>query len=153
MQGDPSVIDSLNAVAQCEITVFEVSHAFEHVFQARKYKGLTKWFDKQVKKSRDRRRYLTDRTFELGGSFVIQLMGWVVDPKQPPEAILQTAQDLFTTLLAAYQAAYVTAESSGDSTTAAELCDLQESVESALLDLEAFAGEIADVGLGLFLKG
>lgn len=40
MQGDPAVIQSLNAVFFLEVTVFEVTHAIEHVFEGRKYKGL-----------------------------------------------------------------------------------------------------------------
>jgi bacterioferritin (cytochrome b1) len=151
MTGDPAVIQALNDVFTLEVTTFEVIHAFEHVFQHRKYKCLRRWYDKQVCHSRGRRRYLTDRCFDLDGMLTVQLKTTTVDPKSPPEAILTATLALALDLLAAYHSGYEIAEDKGDNVTADGLCDLQKEVEDFILTLEAFAGEIADLGLQAFL--
>lgn len=151
MTGDPAVLKALNDVFALEVTCFEVVHAFEHVFERRKYKCLKKWFDKQVDHSRDRRRFLTDRCFALDGVLLVTLRSTTVDPKQAPEEILTATLALATELLAAYRSAYELAESKEDNGTADELCSLQKDVEETVLTLEAFAGQIADVGLQAFL--
>lgn len=151
MQGDPAVIQSLNAVFFLEVTTFEVTHAIEHVFEGRKYKGLRNWYDKQTGRSRDRRRFLTDRTFALEGVLTVGMRSTVVDPKTAPETFLAETLVLAQELLAAYQAAYATAEASRDNVTSEGLCEAQEDVEEFLHCLEAFAGQVADVGIQAFL--
>ena len=129
MQGDAQVLKSLNDVFFLETTVFEVVHAIEHVFQGRKYKGLRHWYDGQVDDSRCRRRYLTDRTFELGGNLTVAIRSTSIDPRTAPETFLAETLTLAQELLTAYQSAYEVAENARDNVTADELCDLQEEVE------------------------
>lgn len=151
MTGDPAVTRAINDTLLIEITLFEVVHAQEHVFQRRKYKGLRCWYDGQVGASRDRRRWLTDRLFRLDAPATIAMRETVVSPADAPESIMAVTMALAQELLASYQAGYVTAESAGDNVTADGLCDLQKDVEQLVGTLEAFAGQIADIGLPAFL--
>lgn len=151
MQADPSVAAALNATLALEITFFEVVHAYEHVFKRRKYKKLREWFDDIVSDSRGRRRYLTDRLFKLDSPASIGMGSAVVNPAEKVEAILSSTLGLAQALLASYQAGYVTAESAGDNVTADGFCDLQADVESLVGSLEAFAGQIEEVGLSVWL--
>ena len=152
MQGDPAVTKSLNDTLLLEITFFEVVHGEEHVWKRKKYKGLRAWYDRRVDGSRERRRWLTDRLFELDSPATIAVRPTVVSPADAPEAILAATQALAQELLASYQAGYVTAESVGDSVTADGFCDRSEEVEKLVGKLEAIAGQIADIGLALFLS-
>lgn len=152
MQGDPAVTQALNASLMLELTMFEVVHAYEHVFERRKYKSLQKWLDREVDHSRDRRRWLTDRLFRLDSPATISVRSTVVTPTDGPESILAATMALAQELLASYQAGYVTAESAGDNVTADGLCDLQADVEKLVGALEAIAGQIADIGLAAFLS-
>jgi bacterioferritin (cytochrome b1) len=151
MQGDVAVIKALNDVFALEVTLFESVHAWEHVFQRRKYRCLRKWYDKEVKRSRDRRRYLTDRCFELDGVLMLQVRPMLFNPSDTPEAIFAATSALAGELLTAYQSAYGTAEKAGDNRTADKLCGHQGDVEDLVLDLEAFTAQIADMGLSEFL--
>jgi bacterioferritin (cytochrome b1) len=151
MTGDPSVNAALNACLRLEITAFEVLHAFEHAMKRRKYKALRGWFDDQVGGSRRRRRYLTDRIFALDGEAMIAMNAAPVDPSTKVPEVLDRTLALATELLAAYQAAYATAESAGDNVTADGLCDLQEDAEELVGTLEAFLAQIEEVGLPSFL--
>jgi bacterioferritin (cytochrome b1) len=151
MQADPSVSEALNASLMIEITMFEVIHAQEHVFMRKKYNGLKKWYDRQVDKSRDRRRWLTDRIFRLDGPAAIAMRATAVDPNDKPEAILAATLALAQELLSSYQAGHATADSAGDTVTAYWFVDLQKDVEKLVACLEAFAGQIEDVGISEFL--
>ncbi len=55
------------------------------------------------------------------------------------------------TLVGAYRAAWKIVYDAGDNTTADDLCGLQKSVEKMLFKLEAWARQIADVDLKLWL--
>jgi bacterioferritin (cytochrome b1) len=151
MQGDPAVIKVLNDVFFLEATVFELTHAVEHVFEGRKYKGLRCWYDKQVDHSRCRRRCLTDRCFQLGGTLTVAIRTTIVDPRTAPETFLAETLTLAQELLTAYQNGYHLADEAGDNITADDLCDLQKSVEGLVSCLEAFADQIADIGIQAFL--
>jgi bacterioferritin (cytochrome b1) len=151
MQADPSVAQALNDTLLLEITFFEVTHAQEHVWKRKKYKGLRDWYDGQVHDSRERRRWLTDRLFKLDAPATIAMRSTTVSPADTPEAILAATLTAAQELLSSYQSGYVTAESAGDNVTADEFCSQQKNVESLVGCLEAFAGQIDDMGISEFL--
>ncbi len=152
MQGDPSVTQALNATLLLEITFFEVVHAQEHAFKRRKYKKLRSWYDGQVGASRGRRRWLTDRLFDLDAPATISMRAATVSPADKPDALLAATQALAEELLASYHAGYVTADSAGDSVTADGFCDRIDDVEDLVGALEAFAAQIEDMGLAQWLS-
>jgi bacterioferritin (cytochrome b1) len=139
-------VTALNAVLFIEITAHEVFHAWEHVMKRRKYKKIEKWYDDANADSRSRRRYLENRLFELDSPATIAMRPTVVEPSAAIAAVFSMSSALANELLAAYQAAYQAAEAAGDNTTSEELCEQQEEVEDLIIDLEAFAGQISDLG-------
>ena len=82
---------------------------------------------------------------------MIAMRSTSVDSDDKPEAILAQTLALAQELLAGYQAGHVTAGSAGDCVTAYGFCDRVKDVEKLVGCLEAFAGQIEDVGISEFL--
>jgi len=152
MQGDPSVLATLNALFALEVSVFEITHAYEHVMERKRYKRLQKWFDCEVDQSRDRRRYLTDRVFALDGALNLTVPPAVIDPNQKTESYLSATLSLLTSLLDAYQSGYESVEAAGDSVTADALCGFLSTIQNTIGKLESFLGQIQELGLSAFLS-
>jgi len=152
MTGNPAVLKALNELLALEITLHEAGHAWEKVWECAGYKALRKFWDcKIVGKSRVRRRYLEKRIVRLEGQITIPVQSMTIDPGTKAEAALTGAMKAVMGLLNAYRAAYKTVEDAGDNTTADDLCDLQRSVESTIFKLEAWARQIGDTDVKLWL--
>ena len=152
MLGDPGVVATLNTLNQAEVSLHEVGHAWEKVFECLKYKRLRKWVDSDVVGgSRVRRRYLEKRIIRLGGSIDVALSPATVDPKASVAEILTAAFTAAVDLWRLYQSSYEAVYAAKDWPTADDLVGLQKGVESLIFDLEAFQRQIADVGVQLWL--
>jgi bacterioferritin (cytochrome b1) len=151
MQGDPTVIATLNTLFALEVAVFEITHLYEHVMERKRYRRLQKWFDSEVDASRDRRRYITDRCFALDGSLSLTIPTSSVDPNQKTESYLSQTLSMLSSLLTAYQSGYESVEDAGDSVTARKLCKFIGLIQETIADLEAFLGQIEEIGLSAFL--
>ena len=148
MIGRPGVVDALNVLLASEITLHEAGHGWEKVFECHKYKKLRKWFDSEIEGSRERRRYLEKRIVRLGGTLKITMSPATVDPAGSIAEIVSDSTTFFLSMLEAYRAGWDAVYKAGDSTTADDLCQLQKTVEHAIFQLEAFAVQIADIGIG-----
>jgi bacterioferritin (cytochrome b1) len=152
MTGDPKVIKALNELVALEITVHEVGHGWEKVWECAGYKGLRKfWDDKVVGKSRIRRRYLEKRIVRFEGQITVTLQTATIDPATKAEAALAGAMKAVMNLLNAYRSAWKAVSDAGDNTTADDLCDLQKSVEATIFKLESWARQISDIDIKLWL--
>ena len=152
MTGDPKVLKALNDLLALEITLHEVGHAWEKVWECAGYKGLRKFWDRRVVgDSRCRRRYLEKRIVRLEGQIMVTLQPATIDPATKAEAALAGAIKAVMGLLATYRGAWKTVYDAGDNTTADDLCDLQKSVESILFKLESWARQISESDIKLWL--
>ena len=140
---DP-VIEALKAILELEEQLFGWSHNEEHYFEHAGYNKLAEWCDKKcVEDTRDRRREVLDRIFQLGG----MIDGVETDPA---EFLRQTRAKL-EALHEACKAAYDPAEEADDYVTTRILAENQKCLEKLMEKIDAKLAKIEAIGEQLWL--
>ena len=152
MKADPKVIASLQRALQITITTHEVDKVYRRVAKRRKYKGLRKWFNKSADASGEWRWCIEGILAGYNEPITVTLNDHKVDTTANMISYLTDQGARAVELRKLYHEAYEIAENSGDSTTASKMCDLQDEAECQIRCLEAFSGQINDMGAGVWLS-
>jgi hypothetical protein len=132
MQASPESIAALARIYELETDLFHWAHLEEHYFESTERDSLADRFDKAVNHSRDRRRVVLDRIFEVGGT----LEGVEDDPMTALGEWLERLIAVHRACQEAYKAATFS-DGSEDYVTQVLLAENQEVLECKMRKLEA----------------